>query len=118
MTKTELLNRCAQSEEERLLLARVLDKVEIARQRNIPAHTGFLSPQQRAAVEALLRYAFRDLGLACVWCSHYTDNPRSRRVIEKSGFSFRFEGRILDGPTGAEKPARFYTMTRGEWEAR
>ena len=70
------------------------------------------------AVEALLRYAFSELGLAAVWCSHYTDNPRSRRVIEKSGFSFRFEGRILDGPTGAEKPARFYTMTRGEWEAR
>ena len=70
------------------------------------------------AVEALLRYAFRDLELACVWCSHYADNLRSRRVIEKSGFSFRFEGVILDGPTGAEKPARFYAMTRGEWEAR
>ena len=70
------------------------------------------------AVEALLRYAFRDLELACVWCSHYTDNPRSRRVIEKSGFSFQFEDMILDGPTGREKPARFYAMTRGEWEAR
>ena len=70
------------------------------------------------AVEALLRHAFRDLELACVWCSHYTDNPRSRRVIEKSGFSFQFEDMILDGPTGAEKPARFYAMTRGEWEAR
>ena len=70
------------------------------------------------AVEALLRYAFRDLGLACVWCSHYTDNPRSCRVIEKSGFSFQFEDMILDGPTGREKPARFYAMTRGEWEAR
>ncbi len=54
MTKTELLNKAAQSEEERLLLARVLDKLELTRTRNIPSHTGFLSPQERAAVEALL----------------------------------------------------------------
>ena len=70
------------------------------------------------AARALLRYAFRDMELACVWCSHYADNLRSRRVIEKSGFSFRREGLILDGPTGAEKPARFYAMTRAEWESR
>ena len=70
------------------------------------------------AVSELLRYAFEEMGLSCVWCSHYADNLRSRRVIEKSGFSFRFEGVIPDGPTGAEKPARFYAMTRGEWEAR
>lgn len=53
MTKTELLNKTAQSEEERLLLARVLDKLELARTRNIPTHTGFLSPHERAAAEAL-----------------------------------------------------------------
>ena len=70
------------------------------------------------AVSELLRYAFEEMGLSCVWCSHYADNLRSRRVIEKSGFSFRFEGVIPHGPTGAEKPARFYAMTRGEWEAR
>ena len=70
------------------------------------------------AARALLRYAFGDLGLECVWCSHYADNLPSRRVIEKCGFSCLFEGTILDGPTGAEKPALFYAMTRGEWEAR
>lgn len=57
MTKTELLNKAAQNEEERLLLARVLDKLELARTRNIPTHTGFLSPQERAAAEALLNAA-------------------------------------------------------------
>ena len=69
------------------------------------------------AVRALLRYAFAGLGLACVWCSHYGDNLPSRRVIEKCGFRFQFEGQLLDGPTGAEKPARFYAMARQEWEA-
>ena len=57
MTKTELLNKTAQSEEERLLLARALDQLELARTRNIPAHTGFLSPQERAAIEAMLNAA-------------------------------------------------------------
>ena len=27
------------------------------------------------AVSELLRYAFEELGLAAVWCSHYADNP-------------------------------------------
>ncbi len=54
MNKTELLNKAARDEEERVLLARVLDKLELCRGRNIPAATPFLSPQARASVEALL----------------------------------------------------------------
>ena len=69
------------------------------------------------AVSELLRYAFEDLELVAVWCSHYTDNVRSRRVIEKSGFQFQSDAPILDDPTGAEKPARFYLLTREAWRA-
>lgn len=54
MTKTELLNKLARDEEERLLLARALDKLETARRKNIPAFTGFLSPAERANVENLI----------------------------------------------------------------
>ena len=54
MTKTELLNKAAQSEEERLLLARVLDKLELAQNRGVPAHTPFLSPGEQASVTDLL----------------------------------------------------------------
>ena len=70
------------------------------------------------AAEELLRYAFQDLGLAAVWCSHYADNLQSRRVIEKCGFLFQFEAPILDAPTGTEKPARFYVLTREDWSRR
>ena len=70
------------------------------------------------AAAELLRYAFEDLELAAVWCSHYRDNLRSRRVIEKCGFSFAFEGTVLDGPTGEERPARFYELTRAAWRRR
>ena len=54
MTKTELLDRCASNGEERLLLARVLDKLEQAHKRSIPGWTVFLSPGDRAAVEPML----------------------------------------------------------------
>ena len=54
VNKTELLNKLARDNGERLLLARALDKLELARQRNIPACTGFLSPQERVSVENLL----------------------------------------------------------------
>ncbi|MGN8896784.1 RNA-binding protein [Flavonifractor sp. HCP28S3_F3] len=55
MTKTELLNKLARDGEERLLLARVLDKLELAWDRGVPSHTGFLSPHERAVVEGLIR---------------------------------------------------------------
>ena len=70
------------------------------------------------AVSELLRYAFEELGLAAVWCSHYADNPQSQRVIEKSGFSFQMEETVVDGPTGQEKPTKFYVLTREMWESR
>lgn len=54
MNKTQLLNACARDGEERLLLARVLDRLEAARVRSSPAYTQFLSPGERAAVEGLL----------------------------------------------------------------
>lgn len=54
LNKTELLNKFARDPDERVLLARVLDKAEQARSRSIPAHTGFLSPAQQAAVSDLL----------------------------------------------------------------
>ena len=54
MTKTEQLDKLARDGEERLLLARALDKLETARRKNIPAYTGFLSPSERVSVENLI----------------------------------------------------------------
>lgn len=54
MTKKELLDRCAHGGEERVLLARVLDKLELAQNRGVPAHTQFLSPGEGASVTDLL----------------------------------------------------------------
>jgi len=54
MTRSELLDRCARTGEDRLLLARVLDKLELAQNRAVPAYTHFLSPGERVLVEELL----------------------------------------------------------------
>ena len=54
MTKTELLNRCARDADERVLLARALDKLELAQNRGAPAHTDFLSPAEQASLSDLL----------------------------------------------------------------
>ena len=57
MTKTELLNKCARDADQRVLLARVLDKLELAQNRSVPAHTPFLSPAEQACVTDLLNAA-------------------------------------------------------------
>jgi len=57
MDKSKLLDRAASSGEERLLLARILDKWEQADRRGAPACTEFLSPRERMAAETLLRLA-------------------------------------------------------------
>ena len=54
MNKTQLLNRFSHDGEERLELARALDKLEQAQSRSIPAATRFLSPALQASLTDLL----------------------------------------------------------------
>lgn len=57
MDKGRLLDRTGAAGDDRLLLAKVLDRAEQARSRNIPAATDFLSPQQQALTLDLLHLA-------------------------------------------------------------
>ena len=57
MEKSKLLDRCGAEGEDRLLLAKVLDRAAQAEERNIPACTDFLSPQQQMMAVDLLRLA-------------------------------------------------------------
>ena len=66
MDRRQLLDRAARTAEERVLLAHILDRQEQCAQRNIPTHTGFLSPaEQRSALEVLHAAAVHD-GFALV----------------------------------------------------
>ena len=57
MDKGALLDRLGAAGEDRLVLAKILDRAEQARNRNIPAATDFLSPAQLARAAGLLRLA-------------------------------------------------------------
>lgn len=54
MNRTLLLDRFSRDGEERLELARALDKLELAQNRSIPAATRFLSPAMQTALGDLL----------------------------------------------------------------
>ncbi len=41
------------------------------------------------AVNALIDYGFNELDLDLIWCAHYSENARSKRVIEKCGFAYQ-----------------------------
>ncbi len=57
MDKTKLLDKLGADKEDRLLLAKVLDRAGQSHSRNIPASTDFLSPQQRVMAQELLHMA-------------------------------------------------------------
>ncbi len=66
--------------------------------------------------EKLLAYAFEEKGYGLVSVSHYTDNFRSQRVIEKCGF--RFEGIQRQAELrydGVMKDKKWYSMTKNEF---
>lgn len=69
------------------------------------------------AVEELLRYGFEERGLDAVWCGHYEENDRSRRVVEKSGFTYALTERVSDD-IRRDRVTLLYVMTRQDWERR
>lgn len=42
------------------------------------------------AVREVQRYGFEQLELERIWCGYYSYNDRSRRVVEKCGFTYAF----------------------------
>lgn len=68
------------------------------------------------AVGAAMDYAFRVLKLRLLTVTHYTINERSRRVIEKSGFTY--EGTLRSGSAiynGEERDLCCYSMWAWEY---
>ena len=68
-------------------------------------------------VEELLRVGFTQLSLKEIWCTHYRENAQSRRVIEKSRFTYAFTENVTD-EFFPDRPTCFYFMTRSQWEQR
>ncbi|NCB51133.1 MAG: N-acetyltransferase [Clostridia bacterium] len=68
------------------------------------------------AVNAILRYAFKEQGAERVWCGHYEGNDKSRRVIEKCGFCFDFKCEREVPLLGETRVEYFYHMTKEAFE--
>lgn len=94
VNKKELLDRCARDGEERVLLARVLDKLEQSQSRGVPAHTPLLSPGEQASVTDLLHAWGRPRHL--FWGGY----PDSERRICLFPADWQEEDDILSDPEG------------------
>lgn len=70
------------------------------------------------AVGEVMRHGFEDMGLNTIWCACYDGNDKSRRVMEKAGFRYRFSetGRVelLD----EVRLEHHYALTKEEWLSR
>lgn len=68
------------------------------------------------AVWALQHFVFQELGAERVWCAHFVGNLKSRRVIEKCGFRYRFTYDFELPQTGEVRHTRFYALERRDWQ--
>ena len=68
------------------------------------------------AVRELQRYCFEDKAARRVWCGHFPGNEKSRRVIEKCGFTYVCQGPPQKWPSGEERGSLMYSLSRAEWE--
>ncbi len=69
------------------------------------------------AARELIRFGFEDLGLGTIWCNHYDGNERSRRVMEKCGFQYRFSREEWVELMGQRRLTHFHALCREDWKA-
>lgn len=67
------------------------------------------------AVRAVIDYCFRCLHYDFLLCGHFTRNGRSRRVIEKTGFSY-LKDTEYETRYGTTEPCRLYLLYNPELE--
>lgn len=70
------------------------------------------------AVREILRHAFCDLGMRCVWVGYYDGNDKSRRVQEKCSFRYQWTTEEVDVPLMHEvRKGHVSRLTKEEWRA-
>ena len=69
------------------------------------------------AAREMLRYAFEDLGMRCIFCGYYDGNEKSRRVQEKLGFIYHHTTEGLELKLLNEiRTGHSNLMTRERWQ--
>ncbi len=68
------------------------------------------------AVQRLLRYAFEELHCNLLWCSYFDGNEQSKRVAEKSGFTYHHtEYNHLVPLLGERRTLHFMRLSYTQW---
>ena len=67
-------------------------------------------------VREILRHAFEDLGMRCVWVGDYDGNEKSHRVQQKCGFRYQWTTDEVDVPLMHEtRKGHVSRLTKEEW---
>lgn len=69
------------------------------------------------ATQLLIKYLFESCDLDLVWTSHYDFNARSKKVIDKCGFTYEFSReKTLKAMGDKCVNELFYKITKGEFD--
>ena len=69
------------------------------------------------AAREMIRYCFEALHCPRVWCSHFDGNEKSRRCMEKCGFTYHHTEKDSEWKlTGEIKTIHFECLNREDWE--
>lgn len=66
------------------------------------------------ATKRLITYCFEEKDAPSVWCSHADFNAKSRRVIEKCGFTYRFN-KPWESMLGDIRDSLYYSINREDY---
>lgn len=68
------------------------------------------------AAKAVIKYGFEEMNLELIWCGHYDFNSRSKRVVEKCGFNYKFNKDItLERLNNNVVNELFYNISKSEY---
>ena len=68
------------------------------------------------AAKALIKYGFEEMDLDLIWCGHYDFNLKSKRVVEKCGFKYKFNRDVTLKLLGNKVVNEwFYNITKNEY---
>jgi len=68
------------------------------------------------AVNGLLKIGFGKMNLDLIWCGHFEDNNKSKRVNEKCGFHYKFrKERILKLLNDKKVITWYYNMSKDQY---
>ncbi len=68
------------------------------------------------AVDDIVNYGFRELGMSVIWCGYYDGNEKSKRVQEKCGFTFHHTTEDVEVPLMKEtRVGHTNILTKEQW---